>query len=129
MVKDQQLAEKMWQYVVELHPDKKGKEPWNALNLADEGQNVLFEELRKSFQQSATLEEQMLALYLMNELSTPEKVGFFFDITQAKNGVPIVSQLAKYFFYLIVIRVFQLIYSNLSSARELRMHYTIIRKR
>ncbi len=49
MVKDQQLAEKMWQYVVELHPDKKGKEPWNALNLADEGQNVLFEELRKSF--------------------------------------------------------------------------------
>ena len=57
------------------------------MNLADEGQNVLFEELRKSFQQSATLEEQMLALYLMNELSTPEKVGFFFDVTQAKNGV------------------------------------------
>ena len=54
---------------------------------------MLFEELRKSFQQSATLEEQMLALYLMNELSTPEKVGFFFDVTQAKNGVPIVSQL------------------------------------
>ncbi|MCT6916778.1 MAG: tetratricopeptide repeat protein [Bacillus wiedmannii] len=100
MVKDQQVAEKMWQHVVELHPDKKGKEPWNALNLADEGQNVLFEELRKSFQQSATLEEQMLALYLMNELSTPEKVGFFFDVTQAKNGVPIVSQLAKYFFLL-----------------------------
>lgn len=48
---------------------------------------MLFEELRKSFQQSATLEEQMLALYLMNELSTPEKVGFFFDVTQAKNGV------------------------------------------
>lgn len=87
MVKDQQVAEKMWQHVVELHPDKKGKEPWNALNLADEGQSVLFEELRKSFQQSATLEEQMLALYLMNELSTPEKVGFFFDVTQAKNGV------------------------------------------
>lgn len=42
----------------------------------------------------------MLALYLMNELSTPEKVGFFFDVTQAKNGVPIVSQLAKYFFLL-----------------------------
>lgn len=61
---------------------------------------MLFEELRKSFQQSATLEEQMLALYLMNELSTPEKVGFFFDITQAKNGVPIVSQLANYFFLL-----------------------------
>ncbi|HDR7621488.1 TPA: tetratricopeptide repeat protein [Bacillus mycoides] len=100
MVKEQQVAEKMWQHVVELHPDKKGKEPWNALNLADEGQNLLFEELRKSFQQSTTLEEKMLALYLMNELSTPEKVGFFFDVTQAKNGVPIVSQLAKYFFLL-----------------------------
>ncbi|PEA83529.1 tetratricopeptide repeat protein [Bacillus pseudomycoides] len=98
MIKDQQTAEKMWQSVVELHPDKKGKEPWNALHLADEGQNVLFEELRKSFQQSTTLEEQMLALYLMNELTTPEKIGFFFDVTQAKNRVPIVSQLAKYFF-------------------------------
>ncbi|MDM5190730.1 tetratricopeptide repeat protein [Bacillus sp. DX4.1] len=98
MVKDQHTAEKMWQSVVELHPDKKGKEPWNALNLADEGQNILFEELRKSFQQSETLEEQMLALYLMNELTTPEKISFFFDAAQSLNRVPIVSQLAKYFF-------------------------------
>lgn len=88
----------MWQSVVELHPDKKGKEPWNALNLVDEGQNILFEELRKSFQQSETLEEQMLALYLMNELTTPEKISFFFDAAQSLNRVPIVSQLAKYFF-------------------------------
>lgn len=98
MVKDQQTAEKMWQSVVELHPDKKGKEPWNALNLADEEQNILFEELQKSFQQSETLEEQMVALYLMNELTTPEKISFFFDVTQSKQGVPIVTQLAKYFF-------------------------------
>ncbi|MDR4442533.1 hypothetical protein FO512_32145, partial [Bacillus cereus] len=38
------------------------------------------------------------ALYLLNEFSMPEKVGFFYDITQAKNGVPIASQLAMYFF-------------------------------
>ncbi len=100
MVKDYRTAEKMWQSVVELHPDKKGKEPWNALNLADEGQKVLFEELRKTFQESTTLEEQMLALYLMNELTTPEKIGFFFDIVQAKNGVPVVSEIAKCFFLL-----------------------------
>ncbi|MEH7461560.1 tetratricopeptide repeat protein [Bacillus thuringiensis] len=98
MVNDEQTAEKMWAHVVELHPDKKGKEPWNAINLADEGQNILFRELQQSFQQSETLEEQMLALYLMNELTTPDKIGFFFDVMQSPKRVPIVSQLAHYFF-------------------------------
>ena len=90
---------------------------------------MLFEELRKSFQQSATLEEQMLALYLMNELSTPEKVGFFFDITQAKNSVPIVSQLAKYFFLLNSHKSIPADLQQFEQSRESRMHYTIIRKR
>lgn len=98
MVKDEVTAEKMWEHVVELHPDKKDKEPWNTLNLVDDTQNVLFHELEQSFRNSETLEEQMLALYLMNELTTPEKVGFFFDVMQSAKRIPIVSQLAKYFF-------------------------------
>ncbi|WP_379970452.1 tetratricopeptide repeat protein [Ectobacillus sp. sgz5001026] len=97
MCDDKNVAEKTWQRVLEIYPDKKGKEPWNAVDLADGNQSVLLTQLKHSFSSAKCLEEKMLALYLMNELQTNENEQVFFETMQSKEK-SVISEWARYFF-------------------------------
>jgi tetratricopeptide (TPR) repeat protein len=96
---DTYTAEKMWKRVVDFYPDKEGKEPWNHIHFTGENQEALLGQLRVSFAEAQSYEEQMLALYLMNELQTSDKMQVLFDILQSAQN-PVVAGWARYFFLL-----------------------------
>lgn len=112
MCNDKSVAEKTWHYVVEMYPDKKGKEPWNSIDLADGNQNVLLAQLKHSLESAKCTEEKMLALYLMNELKTSENEQVFFEVMQAAEK-SVVTEWARYFF---------IVNSKKSIPRDLRVY-------
>lgn len=97
MIGDTHTAEKTWKHVVEVYPEKEGQEPWNGIGFTDANQEALLGQLRVSFQEAKSEEEQMLALYLMNELQTKDKIQVFFDILQSADK-PVIANWARYFF-------------------------------
>jgi tetratricopeptide (TPR) repeat protein len=97
-VGEKQIAEKMWKHVVELYPDKEGKEPWNHTDFSASDQGTLLRQLLFSFEDEQADEKKMLALYLMNELQTDDKLHVFFEIVQKEEHHPVIVELARYFF-------------------------------
>ncbi|MDG4657158.1 tetratricopeptide repeat protein [Ectobacillus antri] len=82
MVGDTTLAQKLWERVVEALPDREGKEPWRPTTFTNGNQAALLGQLLVSFKEATTIEEKMLALYLMNELNIDEKAQVFLDIAE-----------------------------------------------
>ncbi|MFD3446515.1 tetratricopeptide repeat protein [Microbacteriaceae bacterium 4G12] len=97
MTGDTQTAEKTWKHVVAMYPDKEGKEPWLYPNFGNSDAQILLVQLKRAFEAAETIEEKMLALYLLNELQTDEKIGVFFEIAQTFRDVPAISEWAQYF--------------------------------
>ncbi|MFP3125192.1 tetratricopeptide repeat protein [Ectobacillus funiculus] len=100
MVGDEQMAEKVWKQVIDLYPEREGKEPWRAADFTEDGphQQALLMQLKYSFEEEETMQGKMLALYLMNELQTEEKADVFLRIAQLSSEFGILSRWARYFF-------------------------------
>ncbi|MBO9129928.1 tetratricopeptide repeat protein [Bacillus sp. 165] len=98
MVGETHTAQKMWQHVVELYPDKEGKEPWNYTDFSAVDQHTFLQQLTLSFEEERDDEKKMLALYLINELQTEDKLPVFFDIAEKQEHHSIIVDMGRYFF-------------------------------
>ncbi|MCP8970618.1 tetratricopeptide repeat protein [Ectobacillus ponti] len=93
---DQATADKVWKQVVEMYPDRAGKEPWHLAEEHHEDAHLLLKHLEDAFEGEQSLEGKLMGLYFINKVDLPERIGLLFAYIQQEE--PVLSQMARYLF-------------------------------